>query len=233
MGAQAWVNFNKQFYIQGTIPFDLPTATSTVLKDNNENLLSNQLAENSFGQGIDNISPFQMSLFNDTVANNGNLMRPMLISKILDNGGNTIQSYTPSSLSTPITSDTATKVRQAMYGVTFCGSGSINNVLLNGTPYSIISKTGTAEIGPGKNADGWLISEAPYTVSNPTQLPALTIVALKENGGEGGSDDGPLTKAIYKDVFTQVDTFKNVQPVAPAANTYCCTAKPQLLQYGC
>ncbi len=235
-GASAWLAYNQHFYVGQTIPFDLPVKNSSVTSGNSQTLSVNQLAENAFGQGIDQMTPFQMSLIDSTIANNGTMMRPTLIAKITDSTGNAVQTNSPTTLGTPISSQTATEVRQAMYGVTFCGSGLVQGVTINTSRWSIIAKTGTAQVdNTGVTpADGWLMTEAPYSVNNPTQLPALSIVAMKENGGGGGNANGPMLLKMYNDIFTQVPTYAQVQ--APGVATggptgYCCQTK--LLQLGC
>lgn len=226
-GDTTWLDYNKRMYVGQQIPFDLPVATSTVQQGNTP-LSPNQLAANSFGQGIDFVTPMQMSLIDNVVANNGSMMRPMLVSKIVDPSKTPVQTNTPSQLSSPVSAQTATAVRQAMYGVVRCGSGSIVSQLFTST-MGIIGKTGTGEVGGGKPAQAWMITQAPYSVTNPSQLPALTIVAMKENGGEGGSVAGPMIARMYQDIFTQVMT--NVQ-MPPAPNpAYCCNTG--LLQIGC
>ena len=115
---------------------------------------------------------------------------------------------------------TAREVRQAMYGVVRCGSGSIyvSGVKLGTSPYNILAKTGTAEVGGGLGANAWLITQAPYSAVDPTVLPKLTIVAMKENGGEGGNAVGPMVTNMYNDIFTNV--MKTPVPPAPDPN-YC------------
>lgn len=127
-----------------------------------------------------------------------------------------------------MTSQTAIQVRQAMFGVVRCGSGSIVSQLFTSSA-GIIGKTGTAELGGGKAAHSWMITQAPYAVSNPTQLPALTIIAMKENGGEGGAVVGPMIAAMYNDIFSN-NYVKAQLPSTPDAN-YCC--QTGLLQRGC
>jgi cell division protein FtsI/penicillin-binding protein 2 len=95
---------------------------------------------------------------------------------------------------------------------------------------SIIAKTGTAQVGgPGTDPHGWMITEAPYSVNNPNQLPVLTIVAMKENVGHGGDAVGPLIAHIYEDVFSQIPEYKQNQfPALPTVQDYC--RKTGLLQ---
>jgi penicillin-binding protein A len=227
-GFDSWLDYNKRFYVGQKIPFDLPVVPSQVLK-NDQPLANNELAANSFGQGYDVVTPLQMSLIDNAVANDGQLMRPTLISKITDNNKNALQTFEPQAIGQQqMSNQTAAQVRQAMFGVVRCGSGSIVRDLFTSNT-GIIGKTGTAELGGNKNADSWLITQAPYAVTNPNQLPALTIVAMKENGGEGGAAVGPMIAGMYNEIFA--NQYVKVQlPPAPDPN-YCCNT--HLLQIGC
>ncbi|MBE3561358.1 MAG: penicillin-binding protein [Ktedonobacteraceae bacterium] len=202
-GIDKWMEFNKKFYVGEKIPFDLPVTPSTVTRGD-EPLEKNGLAANAFGQGFDSVTPLQMALFNNAVANDGQLMRPMLVAKITDHDGNPTETFGPKTLSQPLSAANAALVRQAMFGVVRCGSGSIVTQLFN-SQVSIIGKTGTAQVdNAGKiPAHSWLITQAPYSINNPSQLPALTIVGMKENGGEGGAVTGPMIAHIYQDVFAK------------------------------
>lgn len=211
-GVATWLDYNKRFYVGQQIPFDLPVTPSNVMPANGKPLQINGLAENSFGQGVDQISAMQMELLDSTIANNGVMMRPRVVMKIEDPGSAVVLPNDAQALGTPISDTTASLVRRAMYGVVRCGSGSIVPQLVN-SPWNIIAKTGTGEVGGGKPANAWLITQAPY------QNPALSIVMMKENGGEGGSTDGPVVAAIYNDIFSN----KYFPVTTPAANdpNYC------------
>src|SRR5205085_5308883 len=82
MGVNTWLDYNSRFYVGKTIPFDLPVTVSTVTPANKQLSIAG-LAENSFGQGVDLMTPMQMSLIDDTVANDGQLMRPTVLMKIV------------------------------------------------------------------------------------------------------------------------------------------------------
>jgi cell division protein FtsI/penicillin-binding protein 2 len=227
-GIDKWMEYNKRFYVGDQIPFDLPVAKSSVLK-NGQPLALNELAADAFGQGYDFMTPMQMSLFDNAVANDGQLMRPQIMSKIMDQNKNVIKTFDPQSLSNPVSSKTAADTRQAMFGVIRCGSGSVVPSFFTGNT-GIIGKTGTAQVSNGEIAPhAWLITQAPYAVTNPSQLPALTIVAMKENGGEGAFGVGPWIAHTYQDIFDQ-NLVKYQAPALPDPN-YCC--KTQLLQLGC
>ncbi len=217
-GQATWLDYNKRFYVGQQIPFDLPVLPSQVLK-NGQPLTDNQLAADAFGQGADVMTPMQMSLIDNAVANDGNLMRPTLVQKVTDPNKTQIDKFDPQSLGQPMSGDTANQVRQAMYGVARCGSGSIVRPWV-ASPWGIIGKTGTAQLSNDLTvpADAWLITQAPYSITNPSQKPLLTIVGMRENGGEGGADNGPMIAAMYNDIFTTV--MKTTAP-PPPSSAYC------------
>jgi len=223
MGASTWLDYNSHFYVRKKIPFDLPVKVSTVTPANGQPLKLNQLAENSFGQGIDSITPLQMTMIDNAIANNGVLMRPSLVLKIVDPSGAIVMSSSPQSLGTPISDNTASQMRDAMYGVVQCGSGKFGPTPslapeLDTSPWAIIAKTGTGEVprvnGHTVGAEGWLLTQAPY------QNPQLTIVAMKENVGEGGSAVGPMVTRTYNDIFSKIMKIPTSPPVDP---NYCFT----------
>lgn len=221
-GAKTWLDYNQRFLVGKPNALEnLPVTTSTVTKGGKP-LSVAQLAENSFGQGIDLMTPFQMSLIDNAVANNGVLMRPTIIEKIVDPNGSVIQSASPQALATPMSEQTASQVRDAMYGVVQCGSGKFTDAgapisvapTLDQSPYAIIAKTGTAQ-APGGPADSWLITQAPYLDG----AHRLTIVAMKENAGEGGSVVGPVVRTIYDQLFSS--SFMKIATQAPPSANYC------------
>ncbi|GCF11437.1 peptidoglycan D,D-transpeptidase FtsI family protein [Dictyobacter arantiisoli] len=219
MGQQTWLDYARKLYIDQQVPFDLPVKTSNVQTTDGTPLSTLQLASNAFGQGVDNITPFQMSLVDNTVANNGVLMRPMLVSKITDNSKNVLTSSSPQQLNTVVSSDTAYKVRQAMDAVATCGSAwHLDDNF--GYNYSIAGKTGTGEIGGGQHAQGWMITQAPFTLNDPNQMPAVTITAVRENGGEGAYAIGPAIWKTYNDIFSKGYVKANF-PTPRNPNTWC------------
>ena len=223
MGVSTWLDYNSRLYVGKKIPFDLPVKVSTVTPANGQPLKLNQLAENSFGQGIDSITPLQMTMIDNAIANNGELMRPSLVLKIVDPSGAIVMSSSPQSLGTPISDNTASQMRDGMYGVVQCGSGKYGPTPslapeLDTSPWAIIAKTGTGEVpqvnGHTVGAEGWLLTQAPY------QNPQLTIVAMKENVGEGGSAVGPMVTRTYNDIFSKIMKIPTSPPADP---NYCFT----------
>ncbi|GER90401.1 hypothetical protein KDW_45630 [Dictyobacter vulcani] len=106
-----------------------------------------------------------------------------------------------------------------MAAVTTCGSGW--HVSQNfGYQSSVAGKTGTAELGGGKDPHGWMITQAPFTLHNADQMPALTIVAMRENGGEGAYAVGPNIWKMYNEIFDK-GYVKATMPAPLYSQSYC------------
>jgi cell division protein FtsI/penicillin-binding protein 2 len=228
-GLDTWLDYNKRFYIgqhipvgQSSPPYDLDVAASSVLPFKQTTMENNQLAADAYGQGTDFITPMQMSLFTNAIANGGQLMLPMIVQKVVDPNQTIIKSTSSQPLgSQQISADTATKVRQGMYGVVRCGTGTGTfSGQLYDSPWGIIGKTGTAQLEQD-NPHGRLITMAPADITDLTRLPVLTVVAMKENGGEGGAVDGPMIGGIYDDIFNNHLVNNVWRPSTPRARDYC------------
>ncbi|GHO74427.1 penicillin-binding protein [Ktedonobacter sp. SOSP1-85] len=223
MGVDSWLAYNKKFMVGEKIPFELPVAVSRVTQADGT-LDENHLVDNAFGQGVDFVTPFQMAMINNIAANDGQLMQPTVLSKVATRDKAPVKTFSPQNLGdAQLKQTTAIDVRKAMYGVVQCGSGNndfVPGAMLSTSRWGIIGKTGTAELGNGKPAHGWLITQAPYNYQQSDKMPTLTIVAMKENGGEGADAVGPVITATYNDIFDQGLVKADLPPPPPGGYCY-------------
>jgi penicillin-binding protein 2B len=107
-----------------------------------------QKATTAFGQGVA-ITPMEQIQAATAVANNGKMMKPNLIEKIVDHDtGKVIKKTEPEVVGTPISAQTAKTVRDYLETVITSPVGTGKQFAING--YSVAGKTGTAQIpGPG------------------------------------------------------------------------------------
>lgn len=219
IGEQKWLDYNKRLLIGEDIPFDLPVLQSSVQNADGKPLSDWQLAENAFGQGVDAVTPFQMSLLDNTVANDGVLMKPYLVSKITDSNKQVLQTTGPQQLGQVISNQAAAGVRQSMFAVTRC-NGGYPSAPIRTSAWGIMAKTGTAEVGGGLHPHSWMLTQAPYDASDPTKPADLSIVAMKENAGEAIDVIGPMIAKMYDDIFSQ-KLVKIQPPNNPDSDVYC------------
>ncbi|MCA0455745.1 MAG: penicillin-binding protein 2 [Chloroflexi bacterium] len=131
------------------------------------------LLTNSYGQGVA-VTPLQMITAVSAIANDGLMMQPNVVAKIVTNGEVNISQ--PIALSHPISTETAHIVRDMMVSVV--QNGLDDAASLPG--YTIAGKTGTAEIpGPVRyRSDAWIMSFIGFFPADDPQ--AIVLIKLDE-----------------------------------------------------
>lgn len=139
--ADRWQQYLKEFGFGRSTYSGLPNENTGITPEDNPV----SQAMTSFGQAI-GVTNFQMMQAFTSVANNGTMLKPQFISKIVD--GNTGEETVtqPEEVGHPITKEAATEVREYMRDVVESGNyGSAYGVYeLPG--YNISAKTGTAQV---------------------------------------------------------------------------------------
>ncbi|MGQ4244451.1 penicillin-binding transpeptidase domain-containing protein [Enterococcus casseliflavus] len=139
--ADRWQQYLKEFGFGRSTYSGLPNENTGITPEDNPV----SQAMTSFGQAI-GVTNFQMMQAFTSVANNGTMLKPQFISKIVD--GNTGEETVtqPEEVGHPITAEAATKVREYMRDVVESKNyGSAYGVYeLPG--YNISAKTGTAQV---------------------------------------------------------------------------------------
>jgi penicillin-binding protein A len=182
------------------IPFDLPTAVSQVtngggsapggFKDDAE------LANAAYGQAETLVTPLQMALVAATVANDGQLMRPRLVTALTGKDGT--RQISPETLRRVISQADANAITAAMQravegplGRQFTAGAKVPGIPTAG-------KSGTAELGGSGESHSWFIGFA------PANEPRIAIAVLVEHGGRGGARAAPLAGSLMKLFFDTV-----------------------------
>ena len=65
---------------------------------------------------------------------------------------------------------------------------------------SVAAKTGSAEVAPGESSDALFIAFA------PAEQPTIAVVVVKERGGAGSTQAGPVARAI-------IDAWIKMNPI--------------------
>lgn len=190
LGANGLLDGAAAFGFGGTIPFDLPTAPSTVSTDLN-NFDQVQIATAAFGQGPVLATPLQMLMVAAAIANRGTMMRPYLVAKIIAPNGEVLVNQQPQVWKQAISTGTALQMTDAMKAVVNDPGGSGYAARVPGTV--VAGKTGTAQVGgPTTAPDAWFVGFA------PADNPRLAVVVLKEQGGEGSTVAAPIAERILQ-----------------------------------
>lgn len=184
----------------GNVGFDLPVAASQVTNGNGTQpggfLDDAELANASYGQGETFVTPFEMALVAATVANDGELMRPHLVTALTGRSGT--RTVVPESLRRVISASEAAAINEAMVRAV---EGTLGRQFTPGADVpgiTVAGKSGTAELGGSGEPHSWFIGFA------PANDPQIAIAVLVERGGRGAQRAVPLGGSLLKTYFDTV-----------------------------
>jgi peptidoglycan glycosyltransferase len=192
LGAKKLLDGTAAFGLGSTIPFALPVAPSTVTTDLN-NFNEYDIATSAFGQAQVLVTPLQMLLVDEAIANNGLVMQPYVVRKVIAPNGEVLEDNQPQSWRQALTPDVAQQVGKAMIAAVNEPGASGYAAQLPGV--TVAGKTGTAQLGGNNQPDAWFVSYA------PADHPRLAVVVLKEQAGEGATVAAPIARQILAEAL--------------------------------
>lgn len=172
MGGQKLEDSIRKFLIGENIKLDFTTLKSTLKFDDYSD---ETISVTAFGQGQTEVSPLQMAMVTQAIANDGVMLKPYLIKSVKSANGTTTAKGETEELATTTTPKTAKRVTDAMtlaaeaYGFDYIGPEG----------WDVAAKTGTAETGKG-TYHGWIVSFA------PSEQPKYVVVVLAASQDHDG-----------------------------------------------
>jgi penicillin-binding protein A len=143
------------------------------------------------------VTPLQMAMVSAAVANNGVVMQPHLVKRVVSSDLEVIDQPDPVQLSQAVSPDTAAALTRMMEGVVTSGTGTAAQI----PGVDVAGKTGTAEHGKGLAPHAWFISFA------PAQGAKVAVAVVVEDGGKlgneafGGKVAAPIAKSVMQAVL--------------------------------
>ncbi|HWQ43445.1 MAG TPA: penicillin-binding protein 2 [Desulfosporosinus sp.] len=185
----------KGFGFGQKIPLELDVPTSSITKAEKlpAKLTTNLLAASAFGQGEVLVSPFHMALIAAGIANQGVIMTPHLVERVLDPSQTVIFEQKPQPWLTALSKEEADKITSAM--VTAVNDGTAAPGAL--PDVQVAGKTGSAEPGGDVPTHGWYIAFA------PAEAPRIAVAVMVEHGGTGGGSAAPIARQIMQEALSQ------------------------------
>jgi penicillin-binding protein 2B len=167
-----------------------------------------------FGQGT-TVTPLQMIQAESAIANDGKMMKPYVISKVVDpNTNEVVKESKPEVVGNPISKATAEKTRKYLESTVTSENGTGTRFAIEG--YSVAGKSGTAQI-PDPETGGYKYGKENYLFSflgmAPADNPQLIVyVGVQEpelKPTEIGSD--PVSD-VFKPVMQNSLKYLNIKP---------------------
>lgn len=167
----------------------------------------------SFGQGV-SVSAIQLISAISAIANNGQLMKPMLVKKILSATGTDLQVFSPTPVRQAISPRVASQVKHMMrLAVQEKGTGT--KAALDG--YTVCGKTGTAQkvtAGQKEYAKNKYVSV--FAGFAPQENPQLAIL-VKVDEPQKKHYGGDVAAPAFKHILAQSFHYLSIPPAMPGS----------------
>jgi peptidoglycan glycosyltransferase len=178
-------------------PIDLSPGAASSVGPEDGTFARNQpfFALGAIGQGDVAVTPLEMALVAESVANNGAIMVPHVMSTIRASDGTVVRRYQPKVWRRAMAPATAAIINGFMRSVVTSGTGTAAQI-----PGIIVAgKTGTAEAPPG-HPHAWFIAFA------PAEAPRYAISVIIEHGGDDNSETtgGRVAAPVAAEVLTKL-----------------------------
>ena len=143
----------------------------------------------AFGQERLLVTPLQMAMVVAGVANDGVVMRPYVVDRVVSPKGHRVTTTKPHEFGRAMQAETAAKLTEAMVLAVASGTGTAAQL----TGIEVAGKTGTAETG----VEG--LNTTSFVAFAPANAPRLAIAVIVENQrSTGGETAAPIAKAVMQ-----------------------------------
>jgi peptidoglycan glycosyltransferase len=137
-----------------------------------------QFALAGIGQGAVAVTPLQMALVAEGLANGGVILEPHVAAEVRDANDKLVRRVGPSPWMTATTPQVAQVVTQMMIQVVKNGTGTGAQI----PGVTVAGKTGTAQSGTNQSPHAWFVAFA------PAEAPRYAVAVIVEHGGNAGSE---------------------------------------------
>jgi peptidoglycan glycosyltransferase len=176
------------------VPFDIPWVSGVFPEAAAFEGRDPQVAVSAIGQQDVRANPLQMALVSAAIANDGELLRPRLVTEIRDPSGRVIATFEPEEFSRPLSPENAAAMTAMMVAVVSSGTGTAGQI----PGVTVAGKTGTAQHGEGLNPHAW------FTAFAPAEAPQVAVAVIVLDGGNlgseatGGQVAAPIARAVME-----------------------------------
>ena len=206
-GSELKEYFKKWGFGQKTgieLPYEL---TGTLNEKNNKAI---EIANAGFGQGI-TVTPIQMVQALTMIANNGVMLKPYIVSKIVDEEDALVYEGKRTELGKVASSETVNNIKELMYKVIYNDLYYSTGVSYRMDGYDLIGKTGTAQY-TNPYTGRYYYDNVNYIRSFAGMFPKddpeiIIYVATKKTYTQKGVSN--IVKGLVKDIANYRSIFKN------------------------
>ena len=201
MNADMLKNYQLKMGFGSKTGIDLPMEASGKISYKYETEIFNA----AFGQGV-TTTPIQHIKALTSIANNGDLLKPYVVSKVVDSEGNIVYQNEREIVDHVASSDTIAYIKNLMWHTINDSDGAAHSYYIK--DFDIIGKTGTAQIAK-TNGKGYLTAARDHNRSValmfPKDDPKIIIYAVAKY-----APDISKLSSIIKEIVTNVAKYYNI-----------------------
>ena len=156
------------------LPIDIPYKSSSITLSNSDSEFMK--SQTVIGQGETLVTPIHMCMVMSSIANDGILMKPRLVSRIIDERGKTVKNIDTDEYKQLYTKEETDVLKEYLREVVKNGTAT----RLKRDNMDIYGKTGTAQISTNGKADSWFVGGV-STENGKTYAIAVVLENIDEN----------------------------------------------------
>jgi cell division protein FtsI (penicillin-binding protein 3) len=208
LGERRMETYLRAFGIGKPSGIELPGEEGGILRDRTKwSALS--ISRMAMGHEV-GVTSLQMLGMLCAIANNGFLMKPTIIQRMVDAEGRTVMEFSPEVVARPIREDTARLMQKLMSRVTEeGGTGTKGRV----AGYTVAGKTGTAQKAiPGGYSDS--ANVASFMGFLPAENPELAIIVVVDEP-QPLHTGGLVAAPVFREIAEQAVRYLDIPPAGP------------------
>lgn len=172
------------------LPIDINYSKSNLVVD--DSVSDDEMIQISIGQGKAQITPMHMNMITCAIANDGVLMRPKFIDRVLSANGTIVEMFPSEQYKQLLSKEESDVLTGLMIEVVNEGTAK----KLKSDLYQAAGKTGSAEYnGVKEDSHAW------FTGFAPADDPEIAVTIIIEGIGSGGDYAAPIAKRIFDAYF--------------------------------
>ncbi|MFH0953050.1 MAG: penicillin-binding protein 2 [Verrucomicrobiota bacterium] len=207
LGERNLENYLRAFGFGKSTGLDLPGEEAGILRDRTK-WSSLTISRIPMGHEV-GVTSLQMLNLLCCIGNNGFLMRPSIVQRIVDKQGRTIMEFQPEVVSKPIREDTARLMQKLLARVTEEG-GTGTRARVEG--YSVAGKTGTAQKAiPGGYSD--MDNVASFVGFLPAENPEIGIIVVVDEP-QPLHTGGVVAAPVFQEIAAQAARYLDIPPAS-------------------
>jgi cell division protein FtsI/penicillin-binding protein 2 len=154
------------------------------------------------------VTPLQMMNAMSALANGGNLMRPMIVKRVVDQGGNVVREFFPQVRGRVVDSRAAREMTEAL-----CKAVSTEGTAIKAAipGFSVAGKTGTAQkFVNGQYSHKDFVSS--FVGYFPSEEPEVCVYVMLDNPRGKDYAGGAVAAPVFRDIAVRLASYMNLKP---------------------